>query len=766
MRLLSIGFLLGIYCLQQFSDLPSKGWSPVVISGLILSPIALTFFWNMRLIVGFYSGFLYAMLISTATLDTRINPELEGKDLIVSGIVTSIPYQRKKGWRFRLNINSAILLGEPDQSIDLAGTLRLGWYRTDHQIKAGEEWQMVVRLKRPSGFMNPGGFDYEKWLFQEGIVATGYVRKSDKNLMIKPSSSYSINAVREKILRKINQLVDRHELAAVVGALAVADRSAITEQQWELFRQTGTNHLVAISGLHIGMVAGFGFFPIMLIWWLFPKLYQKIPVKIAGGVVGACFAIGYALLAGFTLPTQRALIMVLVVLIGLIVRRQYASSSILATALFLVLLFDPLAVLSQGLWLSFIAVALILMTLARRLKRQRFEILTIQFALSLGMLPLTLGLFGIGSLSSPIANLLAIPWVTIVVVPFTLLGILMMPFEAIASVLLNIAATSIDLMMQGLRLLSSSETILSIPEIPPYLLILAFVGFLWLWLPAKFPARWLGLVLMFPLVTYRPDAIEKGSFQFHVLDVGQGLASVVQTANHVLIYDTGPRSNARFDTGKLVVLPFLRAKDIKKVDIMVISHEDMDHRGGAEAIREKVQIEKILSSDTSYFPNIEACKVGMKWTWDDVHFEMLHPEQDGSEEQESDNNISCVLRISNKHHSLLLTGDIEKIAEKAILKSDASLASEVMLIPHHGSKTSSHSTFINAVQPKLALVTAGYRNQFHHPSKKVLERYEAAEVKVMDTVEQGAISLFFPVDDSELEVSAYRQMNKRYWHRE
>ncbi len=763
MRLLSIGFLLGIYCLQNFSDLPLKEWGSVVVLGLIFSPIALTLLWKLRLIIGFYAGFLYAILISTAALETRISPELEGQDLIVSGLVASIPYQRKNGWRFRLNIQSASVLGDPGQKVDFKGTLRLGWYRTKHRVKAGEKWQMVVRLKRPSGFMNPGGFDYEKWLFQEGIVATGYVRQSDHNFILKQSSAYSINAVREKILRKINQLVDRQELAAVVSALAVADRSAISEQQWELFRQTGTNHLVAISGLHIGMVAGFGFFPIMLIWWLFPRFYQKVPVKIAGGVVGGCFAISYALLAGFTLPTQRALIMVLVVLVGLIIRRKYSGFSVLATALLLVLLFDPLAVLSQGLWLSFIAVALIMMTLARRLKRQKFEILTIQFALSLGMLPLTLALFGTGSLSSPVANLLAIPWVTVVVVPVTLLGVLLMPFESVSGGLLNIAATSIDLMMQGLSFLSSSKTVLTIPEIPDYLLVLAFIGFLWLWLPAKFPARWLGLVLMLPLVTYRPDAVENGSFEFHLLDVGQGLASVVQTANHVLIYDTGPRSNSRFDTGKLVMLPFLRAKDIKKVDIMVISHEDMDHRGGAEAIREKIQIGRILSSDTSLFPEVENCKAGMKWTWDDVHFEVLHPQQGW---EESDNNISCVLRVSNQHHSLLLTGDIEKKAEKAILNANLSLASKVMLIPHHGSKTSSHSAFLNKVQPQLALLTTGYRNQFHHPNAQVLKRYQVDEVEVLDTVEQGAISIVFPVDDGDVELSRYRQLNRRYWHRD
>jgi competence protein ComEC len=486
-------------------------------------------------------------------------------------------------------------------------------------------------------------------------------------------------------------------------------------------------------------------------------------VRIAGGIVGAIFAICYALLAGLTLPTQRALIMVLVVLIGLLARRQYPGSLILATALFAVLIHDPLAVLSQGFWLSFVAVGLILLTTARRIKRQRFDVFTIQLALSVGMLPLTLGLFGTSSLSAPLANLLAIPWVTAVVVPLTLLGVLMMPFEAISEGLLNLAAHSVDWMMTGLNALSSTHAMLSIPEIPSYLLLISFIGFLWLWLPAKFPARWLGLVLMMPLVFYRPAEIEQGSFDYHLLDVGQGLASVVQTKNHVLIYDTGPRSNDRFDTGKLVVLPFLRAKAIEKVDMMIISHEDNDHRGGANVIRNNIAIDRILSSDISLFPNIEFCTKGMKWTWDGVLFEILHPERDW---QENDNNRSCVLRISNQFHSLLLTGDIQKMAENKLLESAVELKSEVMLMPHHGSKTSSLPSFISTVNPKLSLITTGYRNQFHLPNKKVLKRYKNREIEMMDTVKKGAISLQFPDSKKNYELSSYRDVYHRYWHKQ
>ncbi|MEE9304458.1 MAG: DNA internalization-related competence protein ComEC/Rec2 [Thiotrichaceae bacterium] len=784
MRLLSISFLLGILCIQQFPSLPVLNWHTELLSEFnVLSPYFVAFaavllvpalvltinhLWKYRLLTGFVCGLFYAFWASTSLLNTRLAPALEGESLIVSGTISSIPEQRKNGWSFRLNIEKASRLVDPDKQLPVNGTLRLGWYRTQQVIHAGETWKMVVRLKRPAGFMNSGGFDYEKWLFQERIIATGYVRKStDNNMRISEAPVYSVNAIRERILRTINQRIENPQLAAIVSALAVADRAAITDQQWEVLRQTGTNHLIAISGLHIGMVAGFGFFPVMLIWWLLPSLYLKMPVRIAGGIAGAGLAIIYALLAGFTLPTQRALIMVLVVLFGLLARKQYSSSSILATALIAVLLYDPLAVLSQGFWLSFVAVGVIMFTVARRISRPRLvvDLITIQFALSLGMLPLTLALFGMGSLTAPLANLIAIPWVTLVVVPLTLLGVLLIPFVAVSKLLLNLAALSVDNMMQVLSLLSSPQAMISIPDIPAYLLIISFIGFIWLWLPSKFPGRWLGLLLLLPLVTSKSAPIQQGSFTFDLLDVGQGLASVVQTANHVLVYDTGPRASASFDTGKLVVLPFLRSQNIKHIDTMMVSHEDLDHRGGAGIILKTLPVDRLLSSDTRIFPNAEHCDKGMKWNWDGVSFEILHPEQNWSVEKNSDNNRSCVLRISNNNHSLLLTGDIQKIAERHILETDPTLKSEVIVIPHHGSKTSSTAHFINAVQPELALAAVGYRNRFHFPNKDVVKRYEKRGVSILTTVESGAIRIDFPANDEAFQVESYRKSHQYYWNK-
>ncbi len=766
MRLLSIGFLSGILVVQQFANIPLVSWNIdwLLYTSLfaLFLPLWLSVLRKYRLAIGFLSGFSYALWAGTSALETRLDPALEGENLIVSGEVASIPQQRENGWKFRLNIQRIYRPDQPSGALGVKGVLRLGWYRTQQQPQAGEQWQLLVRLKRPSGFMNPGGFDYEKWLFHERIVATGYVRDSPVNQRLAVAPWFSVNAFREKLLYALNARIRQPENAAIVSALAVAERSAISDQQWSVFRNTGTNHLIAISGLHIGMVAGFGFLPVLLLGWLFPGIYQKIPVRIAAGLLGAGFAILYAVLAGFTLPTQRALIMVLVVLGGLLLRQQYAPSRVLAVALLAVLLFDPLAVLSQGFWLSFTAVALILFTVARRLKRRRFEVVTLQWVLSLGMLPLTLALFGTGSLSSPLANLLAIPWVTLVVVPLTLLGLLSLPLAGLSTVLLNLAASSVGVLMTLLNTLSSPKAMLSLPEVPGLLLLIAFAGFLWFWLPQRFPARWLGLVLILPLLTYQPESPQQGSFRFHLLDIGQGLASVVQTRHHVLVYDAGPRAHARFDTGKLVVLPFLRSQNIHQLDTLLISHEDMDHRGGAATVLEQLPVNTILSSDTRIFPAVTECRQGMHWVWDQVQFEILGPPEGWLG---NDNNRSCVLRVSNSQHSLLLTGDIQKAAENQLLRSGTRLAAEVMLIPHHGSKSSSQPRFLEAVAPTLALVSAGYRNPFRQPHADILQRYKETGIPVLSTIESGAISVYFPADKRPYQLREYRHEQRRYWHR-
>lgn len=760
MRIATIGFFIGVLLLQLLSTLPDLTW---YLSISILPLLYLHYrLFQYRLFWAIPLGFLYALWIATTVIDARLPIPLEGKDVLVQGLVSSIPYQGQKGRRFQLIINNATSVSKPSKKIQLKGKVRLTWYRSDIKVKAGESWQLVVRLKRPSGFMNQGSFDYEKWLFSQRIIATGYVRKSANNKKLADPEFYSFNSIREAIAQAVREKLPESKARAIILALAIADRREVDDSQWSILRQTGTNHLIAISGLHIGLVASFAWLPVWLLGWIAPTLYQRVPARILVASLGTLLAVSYALLAGFTLPTQRALIMVLVALVAVVLRRKYALSTIYCAALLAVLLFDPLSVLSMGFWLSFLAVGLIIIAFKRRVKQPRFSFIGIQLILSFGMLPLLLGGFGSASLSAPVANLLAIPWVSFVVVPLVLLGILTLSVDALSSFFLHWASISIDGLFYGLTYFSSPHFMLKVAVLPATLLVIVFIGMLWLFLPRRFPARWLGLILLIPLFTYQPKKLEQGVFQYHLLDVGQGLSSVIQTANHVLIYDTGPRSRSGFDTGKLVMLPFLYANGIETIDTLIISHEDKDHRGGANEIIANVKVKQILTSDTQHFLNITKCEAGQQWEWDGVSFEILSPAVDLVL---SDNNMSCVLRVANKQHSLLLTGDIQRKGENWLLKHSQTLASEVMLIPHHGSKTSSQAKFIEAINPQLALVTAGYRNRFHFPNQQVVQRYQAREIAILSTVDEGSITLLFPNDTSAIQRQSYRQTAGRYWHR-
>lgn len=778
MRLLSLSFLFGTLPILFLQSLPNVYClGGILLFSLLLGAYCKYKFNNVSIKFLIVLGFLLGLFISTTTaqilLDKRLPSQWQGQDMVVQGSVVDIPDDREDGTRFRFKISHATLLAakdevESDKIIKLAGIVRLGWFQQRQTIKAGENWQLRIRLKRPSGFLNLGGFDYEKWLFTERIIATGYIRKSlEQNHRLKPAPWWSLNKWRETIHHNIQESVSNKPAAAVLSALVVAIRTELSDQQWQQLQKTGTNHLIAISGLHIAIVAAFGFFPIMFIWRLFPKLNERVPLQIVGSISGGVFAIIYAMLAGFTLPTQRALIMVIIALLALMGRRHYTSLQIWSFALLAVLLLDPLAAMTISFWLSFVAVALILYFLNRQIKKPFLQLIKLQIWLSLAMLPLTLIFFGSASLSSPIANILAIPWVSLIVVPISLLGLAFMPISSwISESLFDIAAISVDYLFIGLNFLSQSPlSSLNPTKVPLLYLLIAFVGLLFVILPKGFPGRWLGLMALIPALTFTAEKPNQGAFSYTMLDVGQGMASVVQTANHSLIYDTGTHISDTFDIGKLVVIPYLRSQGINSIDRMIISHEDIDHRGGAAYITNNIDVKSILSSEINILANhkVEHCTKGMKWQWDGVRFEILSPDLDY---QENENNRSCVLRVSNQYHSLLLTGDIQKKTEKRLVNAyKKKLSSEVVSVPHHGSKTSSTVEFIEYTSPKLALVTAGFRNRFGHPKAEVITRYKEQGVRLMDTVSSGAIQVNFPTDKAEISTSAYREKARGFWSR-
>ena len=713
------------------------------------------------------AGFCLTTFVADNQQRQSFESHYEGKDLIVTGKVASMVKHHDGSLSFLFDVAEASLVEEGRQ-IDWHGLIRLSAYRNRPDVKAGEYWQFQVRLKRSSGFMNPAGFDYERWLFSEGIDAKGYLRKSTKHQRLNEASWYSINAWRASILKNIDRLVDKEEHSAILSALMIADKSSVSKAQWQTLRDTGTSHLMAISGLHIGLVAGFGLVLVYAIWWCFPSLSLYVPVRHAGAVVGVMFALFYALLAGLSIPTQRALLMVVVALAFLVSRRYFSAGRILALAMVVVLLVNPLAVMSVGFFLSFSAVGIILWILSRNVGDERFGLLRLQGYLSLLMIPIGFVFFGEGSLISPIANLIAIPWVSLVVVPFSFLAVLLSYINETASILVF---EFISLHLEGLFILldllaNLPKASIGMQALPLILSVLLVIAACLILMPAGMGWRYSAVVAMIPLVLYQsPKPRDNGEFWLTVLDVGQGLAVVVQTRNKTLVYDTGDRPNESFDLGEMVVLPYLKQQSIQRLDALVISHDDRDHSGGADALFKAMPIDQLYSNREDALPSYpaEVCERGTSWVWDGVTFEFLHPSKTTSG---NDNNHSCVLKVNNTQHSVLLTGDILKKAERELLKEQsAKLDADILLMPHHGSNSSSINAFISAVSPQWAIASAGYRSRFKHPHKKVLKRYQTHNVDILNTADDGAVQFHLSPKQAAREPIRYRLRNGGFWSR-
>lgn len=780
MRGLAISSFLGICALVWFTKLPEQSGCLlfVSISILISGLLGLVPFGRKYLLytICFFLSFSYACWSAHTILQGQLPQALEGKDLQVMGSVQDLPERLTTGYRFFFHIDQ-VLAVDGQSSLDTAftGLVRLTWYAQKGEVlpelKAGERWQLVLRAKRPNGLSNPGGFDYERWLFAERILATGYVRGQDQALRLEPAKPLAIDPLRERISEAIHQALGDQASTSLIQGLAISATADISQDQWQVLQATGTAHLLSISGLHIAMVASFGLLPMLLLWRLFPHLYLYLPVRLAGGVLGAGFATGYALLAGFNIPTQRSLIMVLILMLGLLFKQRLAFGNSFALALFIVLMLDPLAPLSIGFWLSFGSVALLALLSQHQAKRVWVQVFSLQLSLSVFLIPLTIAFFASLPVYSPIANLVAIPWVTLLVVPLILLGILCLPLSfALASNLWQLAAKALDILTWGLEYLAQlPHALIYFPDLPWYYLGLALLGVLLILLPRGLPGRWLGLVCLLPLVIWQPNKPKLGEFRLTVLDVGQGLATVVQTAEHVLVFDTGSKSPYGFDMGEVVLAPWLRSQQIQAIDMMMISHGDNDHRGGADYLLANFQIGEVATNQLENFAKpltvpLKLCLAGQTWVWDQVRFEVLSPNPQLRYSKE--NNQACVLKVSNAGHALLLPSDIEKSTEQVLLKMGAALQADVVLMPHHGSKTSSSAQFLQAVSPQLALVSAGYLNRFHHPHPQVLERYQALGTNLLNTVENGAIRIDFPnLINESLIIFSYRKEQAGFWNR-
>ena len=762
MRLGIIAFLCGNLIFLSLHELPDPNWSWWVLAAAVSLFVCVP---RLQLFVWVSAGFCWA-LFSVTPAQMQLPSTLEGIDLRVTGWIVDIPTPFYRGTRFYLDVES---LSHGNKTIPFKGQLRLSWYEDNgisSSLRSGDHWAFTVRLKRPRGLVNPGGFDYERWLYVNRIYASGYVRALPAPERIEPVSRYTLDRFRQRMAEQTQRLLPHNPYSGILTALAVGERRDIVQEQWDVFTRTGTSHLLAISGLHIGLVAGIGFSLFQWAWSRFKVTMCVWPASKVGALGAVVSAGSYALLAGLSLPTQRALIMISVTVLALLWQRPIVPSRVLTLALFLVLLIDPVAPLTGGFWLSFGAVATILYCLVGRWSENPLlrKWLVLQVSITLALLPITLMLFQSVSLVAPIANLVAIPWVSMTIVPLTLLAVAVgFVSEVGQEKLLELAAFAMDGLWRFLCLLGDQSWALHYAPAPPvWVLAFALPGLLLLLAPRGLPKRWLGAVLCLPLMFGVAGGPSGSGFWFTLLDVGQGLAAVVRTRDHVLVYDTGPRLGARLDAGQIALIPYLRQQGIRYVDVLVLSHADIQHTGGVRSLLEEFEVKKVLTASLLEVPveNAETCRAGDGWLWNGVQFQFLHPPVgDGF----FGDDASCVLHIAGPDGRVLLPGDIGPSAELALLETYGSaLAAEVLVAPKQGSSSQSLPAFIEAVNPKYVLFSINYKNRFGFPRPETQALFESAGAQLLNTSEQGAIS--FRIDREPFsQPQAYREQSRRFW---
>jgi competence protein ComEC len=763
----AVALLAGALAVQTLPSLPAQ-WIDALVA---LAGIALIArLPRLRWIGFFLLAVAWTMWRADIALSQRLPHTQEGADVVVTGSVHGLPRVQDDATRFEFDVATAI---HGSEAIPLRGRMRLAWYATKSDaapdIAPCSQWQLRLRLKRPRGTVNPGGFDFERYALEAGIVATGYVREDAANAQT-GTAALCVDRWRARILDGISTTLGADNVSAhLLRALAFGDQRAMDEHEWAVARATGIPHLIAISGLHIALFASFGVLLVRLFWKLVPRLTLRWPAPLIEAVASLVFAVAYAMIAGFGLPTRRALVMIAALLVANLARRARAPVQGLALAVIVLLAWDPLCVLSAGFWLSFVGVAWLMFCLGGAVDRKRWlrELVTAQGVASIGLLPLGIWFFGQSSLVGPIANLVAVPWICFFVLPMTVAAaLLVLIAPAIGAPLLQLAGWA----MQGLwwlleKMAAWPGALWYFPEPSSWALALAMLGALWLLLPRGVPARALGLLLLLPLLLPVRAPLANGEFMAYMLDVGQGESFVVRTRDHALIYDTGAKFPSGFDVGEATVVPALHALGIEHVDRMIVSHGDNDHAGGAAAVTAAWPGIAVESGEPDRLTiPARQCLAGESWNWNGVSFRIVHPHAPLST---VDNDRCCVLEVRSGDSELVLPGDITAAVEGEVAAALAPVASNLVLqVPHHGSKTSSSQNFLDALTPALGLVSAGYRNRFGHPNPGVVARYREQDTQLLDTAQTGFVEIRFNANDAPRIVERGRIDRHPYWREE
>jgi len=766
MRSWMIAAILGISCVGLWSSLPEN-----IIFLWVALPISIVltkYYRNAILIIPAALGISWGITYGNQITGSIIPNDLEGKEVLIEGQVLTIPKIDSRKTSFQILVSKS-----PYEQLENR-KIKLSWYHGP-SIRAGQYYQLLVKLKRPRGLQNPGGFDYESWLIRNQIVGVGYVRNSKQNLQL-VNDVDSFIAYRQSLANKLDLSTKDLSFRRIIFALAIGESQYLTQDDWALLQDTGTIHLMVISGLHIGLAAWFGFILFAGLSRVSLSLLAVLPSQKWGLVGGLLLAAMYAALAGFSLPTQRALTMIIMSFLCLFLMTRIQIADLMLAALFVVIALDPLSIFANGFWLSFGAVIVLIYGVGNRLQLKKNITLKIkvwihaQWVIFIGLMPALILLTHQISLISPIANFIAVAAIGFITVPSILTALILTAFNLPNSWPLEVADISLTLIWRCLNSLQELAVLVEavgfnakpVNSAIIFGLLFAILGCLILLAPTLFRGmKVVGILCLSSLFIKSSNSPPNGIAQINILDVGQGLAIYIETENHALLYDTGKSYSSSFDAASASIIPFLQYKGRTQLDRLIISHHDMDHIGGANSLLKDIDVGTLISSsEPKQFSQLEwlLCRGDLKWEWDGVKFEFIHPTDKLPKKA---NNQSCVLKVTAANASLLIAGDIEKGAEQHLVTNLADkLDVDVLVAPHHGSKTSSSLGFIKAASPSWVIFSAGYRSQFKHPHQKVVQRYSAHKVNALNTADAGMISF---VLDTPITPFKYRDQKQGYW---